>query len=129
MAQACSQHSPLGYCLVYRLGLVTTLCAMAKSPELWVELLKSKEVIGATHSDLSGFMQGRTNLLIGDCEKIPSTSLWLATQYIPSGTSCGAAIHDFLAWDDMRPLGAITLKWDLPKHDPHNQDSSTGVVM
>ena len=83
----------------------------------WIDLLHSKEILGATSSDLTGFMTGRTNLLVGECELV-FDDLWIATQYIPTGTSSGAAIHEVLKWDNMRPLGAITLNWDKDLFQP-----------
>jgi hypothetical protein len=78
-------------------------------PSDWVELLKTKEILGATSADLTGFFKGRANLLIGECESCDS-NLWNAVQYVPAGMPSGAAIHDVLTWDDMKPLGPITLK-------------------
>ena len=83
----------------------------------WIDLLHSKEILGATSSDLTGFMTGRTNLLVGECELV-FDDLWIATQYIPTGTSSGAAIHEVLKWDNMRPLGDITLNWDKDLFQP-----------
>jgi site-specific DNA-cytosine methylase len=89
-------------------------------PSDWVELLKTKEILGATSADLTGFFKGRANLLIGECESCDS-NLWNAVQYVPAGMPSGAAIHDVLTWDDMKPLGPITLKWDKPRDElmPH----------
>ena len=74
--------------------------------------------LGATNSDLGAFIQGKANLLIGDIIPTDFDDVWNATHYRPTGTSSGAAIHDFLVWDDFQPMNQVKLLWDIKQTRP-----------
>ena len=88
---------------------------------MWLRPLEDMEMMGSTNPVLNRHFGGRTNFEVGDCAAISSTNLWPATRFGHTGNSCGSAINDFYSWDDMKPIGAITLKWRLntPRPTPH----------
>ena len=94
--------------------------AMSRPP-MWLRPLEDMEMMGSTNPVLNRHFGGRTNFEVGDCAAISSTNLWPATRFGHTGNSCGSAINDFYSWDDMKPIGAITLKWRLntPRPTPH----------
>ena len=94
--------------------------AMSRPP-MWLRPLEDMEMMGSTNPVLNRHLGGRTNFEVGDCAAISSTNLWPATRFGHTGNSCGSAISDFYSWDDMKPIGAITLKWRLntPRPTPH----------
>ena len=80
-------------------------------------LLRDFEIISSTGADLSKFLGGRTNLLVGNLEHVQDRQ-WTALEFIPCGISGAAASADYMTWDSLKALDTISMIWDVQQTVP-----------
>lgn len=81
---------------------------------MWIDLLYDMEFQSSSGANLRNTLKGRPNILFGEISH-SHDDFWTATEYVPPGCSGESVVKDFLKWDDLAPIGEITVLCHLHK--------------
>ena len=87
----------------------------------WEDLLYDMEFQSSSGANLRNTLKGRPNILFGEISH-SHDDFWTATEYVPPGCSGESVVKDFLKWDDLAPIGEITVLWNVKGLKPSAQD-------
>lgn len=88
---------------------------------MWIDLLYDMEFQSSSGANLHNTLKGRPNILFGEISH-SHDDFWTATEYVPPGCSGESVVKDFLKWDDLAPIGEITVLWNVKGLKPSAQD-------